>query len=265
MEATRLARQLEEEGWPPHNRVSRLEESGIDRDLAKAILSFVDAEKRNVGGRASREAPVGIYFGLAGVGVVWLSYLLARWFYGWMLGEPAGLLPPLVAAIGQWVLLRFCWRLLKASGIALTDTLNGATYPTVLHKATGASPNEDAVRYERIRLLIAEMVIRISRGEKTRDLYKDLTRIEMTRSAAWWLLVQARIGLLIKGNFPPYQNRARALMVAVGALTGCLIGIYLAHLRLTNPNQLPFLAAWAVLFSSEFLRLPRKVSVPEAA
>ncbi|HWD39764.1 MAG TPA: hypothetical protein VG944_13020 [Fimbriimonas sp.] len=263
--ATELASELLENGASSSEQLARVSEIVADADLAHAILAFVATRARTSRKRGNAEKASGIYFGALGLLVVWLCYLCARYLYGWVLSAPNEALPACAAACGQAIVIRLSWRILKACGISLADSLNGATFPTVLHKPTVTTPAEDAVRHERLQLLIAEAVARLVSGEGPVRIYREYSRIELTKPAAAWVLAQARIGVLIKGNLPPYHSRSRAYLVAAGAVVGCSIGIALVHSRLSSASQFDYLVTWTVLIVIEFLRTPRMAEEREAA
>lgn len=263
--ATKLAERLEAEGCSPMERLARVTTMVADPELGEAILSAIAARKRPKLHRFNHERALGVYTSVLSLTLVWLLWIGARWLYAWVAGAPNEDLPAVVAACGQAILLRLAWQLLKFAGIAFTDTLNNATYPTVLHQPVVTTSDEDAVRLERIREVIAENVTRLATGERAPVLRRELSQVEFTRSAAWWIMVQARIGLFIKANFPPYAIRSRAYLVAGGALVGCAIGLAMARRHLMTIAQRDYLLVLALLFVLEFLRAPRAAEVGEPA
>ncbi len=263
--ATALAEQLAADGTSSHEQVERVVEVVSDRELAKAIVAHVGSRRRSRRNSVNHERSLGIYCAVMGGILILLLIQAARWLSGWIPGAPNEYLPAAAAACGQAVLLRLSWHVVKFSAICVTDSLNAASYPTVLHRPTVTTPQEDAVRLERIRLLIAEMVVRMARGERFHKLYHELTRLELTRMAAIWLLVQARIGLFIKLNFPPFANRTRAYLVASAAAIGCAIGIAYAQRHLSTIAQRDYLVTWAFLLVLEFLRAPRRAEATKPA
>jgi hypothetical protein len=255
--ATELAQELSASGTPSHEAFLQVLELVSDQELARCIVAHAETQRPRAR-RFNHERAYGLYCsGMCGVLIVLLA-VAARWLSTWVQAAPSEDLPAAAAACGQAILLRLGWHLVKFGAICITDSLNAASYPTVLHRATVATKDEDAVRLERIRLLIAEMVVRMARGSRFGKLFSELTRIELTRPAAFWLLVQARIGLFIKLNFPPYTNRTRAYLVAGAAAIGCAVGMHLAQHRLATIAQRDYVTTWAFLFVLEFLRSPRR-------
>jgi hypothetical protein len=260
-----LAERLETEGCSPVERLARVSSLVADPELGEAIVSCIESRKRSKKRRFNHERVLGVYAAGLSLILVWLLWQGAKWLYGWIAGAPNEDLPAVAAACGQAILLRLSWHLIKFAGIALADTLNNATYPTVLHQPSVATPDEDALRLDRIRQVIAETVFRLGCGERGRDLYRELSDIEFTHTAARWILFQARIGLFIKANFPPYAIRSRAYLVAGGAFVGCVIGLTMAQRHLVTLAQRDYLFALAMLLVLEFLRAPRPAEVGEPA
>lgn len=263
--ATDLAQQLVSEGCSPTEQLARVTTMVADAELGEAIISCVESRKRSKRHRFNHERALGIYAAALSFVLVCLMWIGAKLLFKWVQSAPNEDLPAVAAACGQAILLRLGWHLIKFSAISLTDTLNNASYPTVLHRPIVSTPDEDAIRLERIRLLIAEMVVRLSQGEPTRALYRELSQIEFTRAAAAWIMVQARIGVFIKANFPPYTNRSRAYVVATGALIGSAIGIEMAQKHLVSVAQRDYMLALALLIVLEFLKSPSLAEVGETA
>jgi hypothetical protein len=236
-----------------------------DREVAEAIVSFVQTKSRPSTRMGNSEKLGGVYIGAFALLCVFAFAHVARLLYGWVYSAGSDPIPPTAAAIGQLLLLKLSWSLLKASGIWLDDSLNFASYPTTLHIPTATTSAEDRVRYERIKRIIAEMVLRRARRQTFAALHSELTRIEFTPSASVWILVQAQIGLWIRANLPPYTDRSRAYILAVTAGVAGLTGIWLLHSKVTSPAQLTYLTTWTVLFSVEFLKIPGRLTLPKAA
>jgi hypothetical protein len=264
-EASELAEKLADEGCTQAEQLARVSTLVADHDIGAAIVACVEARRREQPRKFNYEPVLGIYVSALCTILVFILFLAAKWLLLWVQGSPNDDIPAIAAACGQLVLLRLSWRLLKFAGLALTDSLNKATYPTILNRPIVTTTEEDALRYERIRLIIAEMVDRMERGERFKKLYRELTEIELTRSAALWLLIQARIGLLIKANLPPYTNRTRAYILAAGAAFGCAAGIGMAKQHLLTVAHRDYLITLALLLVLEFLRTPRPQESQEAA
>jgi hypothetical protein len=263
-EASRLAEQLAEEGCTQAEQLARVSTVVADDELGMAIVSCVESRRRS-NQRYNHEPVLGIYIGALSLVLVVMLALVARWLFLWVRDAPNDALPAIVAACGQIILIRLSWRLLKFAGIALTDTLNRATYPTIHNQPLVTTPEEDAIRFDRIRLILAELVERLLAGSRGKRLFEELSRVEFTRAASTWLLIQAKVGVFIRANFPPYVNRTRAYVLATGAAFGCAIGIGLAHEHLMSLAHRDYLLTWALLFVLEFLRSPRPQESQEAA
>jgi|GEM_PF-6701051 len=234
-----------------------------DDEVADAIVAHVWAKRRRIKRTGSPERYFGIVVSLLGLMCIWAMTYVAHRLYEWLANAGSDPIPPMAVAIGQLLLLRLSWSMLKACGIWLADSLNLASYPTTLHVPTVTTSHEDRIRYLRIKHLIADLVLALAHRQKMASLHEELTRVEFTRPASVWILVQAQLGLWIRANLPPYNDRGRAYLLAGTAATACLAGIWFCHSRIGSQAQMTYLATWSTLFSLEFLKQPRKATVPE--